>query len=51
MTNDWTIKIERLEAEKKELLEALKDVVRISDRKHDAWDKAHSIIDKIERGA
>lgn len=32
-----------------ELLEILKEVVRISDRKHDAWDKAHAAIAKIER--
>lgn len=29
-----------------ELLEALQEVVRISDRKHDAWDKAKSAINK-----
>lgn len=31
-----------------ELLEALKEVVAISDRKHDAWDKAHAAIAKAE---
>lgn len=29
-----------------ELLEALQEVVRISDRKHDAWDKAKAAINK-----
>lgn len=29
-----------------ELLEALQQVVAISDRKHDAWDKAHAAIAK-----
>jgi hypothetical protein len=29
-----------------ELLAALQDVVKISDRKHDAWDKAHAAIVK-----
>jgi hypothetical protein len=29
-----------------ELLEALLEVVRISDRKHDAWDAAHAAIAK-----
>lgn len=31
-----------------ELLEALKEVVAISDRKHDAWDKAKLAISKAE---
>jgi|HubBroStandDraft_4_1064222.scaffolds.fasta_scaffold01416_11 hypothetical protein len=31
-----------------ELLAALKEVVRISDRKHDAWDSAHAAIAKAE---
>jgi hypothetical protein len=31
-----------------ELYEALKEVVAISDRKHDAWDKAHAAIKKAE---
>ncbi len=30
------------------LLEALKEVVRISDRKHDAWDKAKEAINNCE---
>lgn len=32
----------------KELLAALKEVVRISDRKHEAWDAAHLVIAKAE---
>ncbi len=31
-----------------DLLEALRDVVAISDRKHDAWDRAHAAIAKAE---
>lgn len=31
-----------------ELLEALKEVVRISDRNHEAWDKAKEAIKKAE---
>lgn len=31
-----------------DLLEALKEVVAISDRKHNAWDKAHAAIAKAE---
>ena len=34
-----------------ELLAALEEVVRISDRKHDAWDRAHDIMTKIKGGA
>jgi hypothetical protein len=30
------------------LIEALKEVVRISDRKHDAWDKAKEAIKQCE---
>ena len=30
------------------LLAALKWVVHLSDRKHDAWDAAHAIIDEVE---
>lgn len=33
----------------KELIEALEEVVRISDRKHDAWDKAKSVLAKVGR--
>lgn len=32
------------------LLEALKEVVAISDRKHDAWDRAHAAIAKATGG-
>ena len=31
-----------------ELLAALKEVVALSDRKHDAWDRAHAAIAKAE---
>lgn len=34
-----------------DLLEALREVVRISDRKHDAWDQAKAAIAKAEGGA
>lgn len=33
----------------KELIETLEEVVRISDRKHDAWDKAKSVLAKVGR--
>lgn len=33
----------------KELVEALEEVVRISDRKHDAWDKAKAVLKKVGR--
>jgi hypothetical protein len=39
---------DRLKAEKAELVDALKEVVRISDRKHDAWDKAKDVIAKVQ---
>ena len=38
----------RLVAAAPELLEALKEVVAISDRKTDAWDRAHAAIVKAE---
>lgn len=38
----------RLIAAAPDLLDALKEVVRISDRKHNAWDKAHAAIAKAE---
>lgn len=34
-----------------ELLEALREVVRISDRNHRAWDKARAAIAKAEAGS
>lgn len=37
--------------ERDELLAALEEVVRISDRKHDAWDRAKAAIDKCKGGA
>ena len=47
--------IDQLRAENKrlkginaDLLEALKAVVKISDRKHDAWDIAKAVIAKCE---
>lgn len=41
----------RLIAAAPELLEALREVVAISDRKHNAWDKAHAAIAKATGGA
>jgi len=38
----------RLIAAAPELLQALKEMVAISDRKHDAWDAAHAAIAKAE---
>ena len=38
----------RLIAAAPELLEALREVVALSDRKHDAWDKAKAAITKAE---
>jgi len=38
----------RLIAAAPDLLAALKEVVAISDRKHDAWDKAHAAIAKAQ---
>ena len=32
-----------------ELLAALEEVVAISDRKHDAWDRAHAAINKARK--
>jgi Tfp pilus assembly protein PilN len=37
--------IDALKAERDALLAALREVVAISDRKHDAWDRAHNLID------
>lgn len=39
-------RIEELERDLKEMREALAEVVRISDRKHNAWDRAHAILAK-----
>lgn len=33
-----------------DLLEALKEIIAISDRKHDAWNKAKLAIEKAENG-
>lgn len=41
----------RLIAAAPDLLDALKEVVRISDRKHDAWDAARAAIAKATGGA
>jgi hypothetical protein len=41
-------RIIELETQVKEILEALKRVVAISDRKHDAWDEAKAAIAKAE---
>lgn len=40
--------ISRLEKQRNELLEALEEVVAISDRKHNAWDKAKTAIAKAK---
>jgi len=39
----------RLAAAAPDLLEALIEVIRISDRKHDAWDKAKTVIEKATK--
>lgn len=39
------------EQQREGLLAALEEVVRISDRKHDAWDRAKAAIDKCKGGA
>lgn len=44
-------RIEAAEKLRDELLAALEEVVTISDRKHDAWDRAHAVIDKAKGGA
>ena len=33
----------------KELIEVLEEIIAISDRKHDAWDRAKTIINKLKR--
>lgn len=51
-TRDWqaagVATAETLKQQRDELLAALKEVVRISDRKHDAWDRAHAAIAEAE---
>ncbi len=42
--NKLLVRIAELEAELKALREALLEVVTISDRKHDAWDKAKALL-------
>jgi len=44
-------KMERLKRELDELNAACKEVIAISDRQHDAWDKAKAVIARIEGGA
>lgn len=47
-TNPQGMANARLFAAAPDLLGALKEVVAISDRKHNAWDKAHIAISKAE---
>lgn len=42
---------EVLQNQARELVTAAKEVLRISDRKHDAWDRAKAAIFRIEGGA
>lgn len=42
------VKLARVAAAAPELLDCLKEVVAISDRKHVAWDRAHALIAKAE---
>lgn len=44
----YTVENARLIAAAPDLLAALKEVVALSDRKHDAWDKAHAAILRAE---
>lgn len=44
-------KIERLESEHDELILAMEEVIRISDRDHEAWDRAKAAIYKAKGGA
>lgn len=39
-----------LKKQRDELAEALREVVRISDRKHDAWDKEKDILARLDGG-
>ena len=43
---DTAIELRRLHTVNTELLETMREVLRISDRKHDAWDAAHAAIAK-----
>lgn len=47
-TDEQAVATARLIAAVPDLLAALKAVVAISDRKHDAWDAAHAAIAKAE---
>lgn len=40
--------MEQLRAQRDELVAALREVLDISDRKHDAWDRARAAIAKVE---
>jgi len=44
-------KIEKLKDQRDELLAETKEIIAISDRKHDAWDRAKAVIANIEGGA
>ena len=44
--DDLNARIRELEAAISKLKEALKEVVTISDRKHDAWDRAKALLVK-----
>jgi hemoglobin-like flavoprotein len=46
ITNSTGLTPKQLAEQREELLSALKEVIRISDRKHDAWDKAKAAISK-----
>lgn len=41
-------RFEEVAAQLKELVAATKEVIRISDRQHDAWDRAKAAIAKVE---
>lgn len=43
--------VQHLQAQRDELLAAFEEVLRISDRKHDAWDRAHAAIAAAKGGA
>lgn len=48
MTQTHDEKMAELERRNAELLKALKEVVALSDRKTDVWDRAHAAIAKAE---